>query len=379
VRRIVAVAALSVLATLAAMPGGAHATTAAPTSEGAADLDDAAPRSPTDPFVLAHYYLWYTASSWNRAKSDYPLIGRYSSDEVSVMRRHIQQAKAAGIDGFIVSWKSTDEMDQRLANLVALAEEQSFKLSLTYQGLDFNRDPLPAERVADDLESFLADFGSSPAFDIFGRPLVAWTGTWEFSTEDVKRVTDQVRGRLLVLATEKNVEGYQRLARFVDGDLYYWASANPQTYPDYRGKLAGMADTVRAHDGLWIAPAAPGFDARMVGGEEVVERRGGSTLREQWEGAMASLPDAIGLISWNEFSENTHIEPSESYGATSLQVVGDLTGAPTPAGELDSSGPSVAPAGRGNLLLIPGFIVALVAAGIVVRRLTRPDVREPSR
>src|SRR5436309_10053666 len=31
--------------------------------------------------VLAYYYIWYNPSSWNRAKIDYPLLGRYSSDE----------------------------------------------------------------------------------------------------------------------------------------------------------------------------------------------------------------------------------------------------------------------------------------------------------
>jgi hypothetical protein len=52
--------------------------------------------SPTP--VLAYYYLWFTHHSWIRAKTDYPLIGKYSSGEASVMRRQIEEAKAAGID-----------------------------------------------------------------------------------------------------------------------------------------------------------------------------------------------------------------------------------------------------------------------------------------
>ena len=34
--------------------------------------------------VLAYYYIWYNPESWNRAKIDYPLLGRYSSDDTSV-------------------------------------------------------------------------------------------------------------------------------------------------------------------------------------------------------------------------------------------------------------------------------------------------------
>ena len=62
-----------------------------------------------------------------------------------------------------------------------------------------------------------------------------------------------------------------------------------------------------------------------VGGTTVVERRDGETLRRQLDAAHGSSPDAIGLISWNEFSENTHIEPSEQYGARYLEVVADVS------------------------------------------------------
>ena len=30
--------------------------------------------------MFAYYYIWFNVSSWERAKSDYPTLGRYSSD-----------------------------------------------------------------------------------------------------------------------------------------------------------------------------------------------------------------------------------------------------------------------------------------------------------
>ena len=69
--------------------------------------------APPDP-LFAYYYIWFNASSWNRAKIDYPLLGRYSSDDRGVMRAHVAWAKQAGIDGFIVSWKSTPVLNRRL-------------------------------------------------------------------------------------------------------------------------------------------------------------------------------------------------------------------------------------------------------------------------
>ena len=337
----------------------------------AATTTPRAPLSPEQPPVLAHYYIWFNASSWNRAKRDYPSLGRYSSDEASVMRRHVDMAKAAGIDGFIVSWKSSDVLDQRLRKLVDIASERRFHLAIAYQGLDFQRDPLPADRVGRDLDVFLADFAGNPVFGLFGKPLVIWMGTWAFSADEVRGVTTPRRDRLQILASEKQVDGYERLADAVDGEHYYWTGADPVLNGRYASKLASIAATVRAHGGRWIAPAAPGFDARMVGGRKVIPRRGGETLRAAWQAAIASLPDAIGVISWNEFSENTHIEASKHLGAAYLQVVRDLTGAPAPSGELDSGSSGRAAYDGGRLLTVLGAAGAVVVGPLYVRRRRR--------
>jgi hypothetical protein len=273
--------------------------------------------------VLAYYYIWFDTQSWDRAKTDYPLLGRYSSDDADVMRQHIQWAKSAGIDGFIVSWKSTEKLNRRLDQLVKIAEEENFKLAIIYEGLDFDRNPLPPEQVEADLNYFVQRYADYPVFDLFKKPLVIWSGTWKYSVDEVKNVTETKRNNILILASEKNVEGYQRLSDFVDGDAYYWSSVNPNTHPGHLDKLTAMGETIHQTGGIWIAPAAPGFDARLVGGTAVVERENGQTLRTELNTALQSLPDAIGLISWNEFSENSHIEPSQDHGNLYLKVLSE--------------------------------------------------------
>ncbi len=318
------------------------------------------------PPVLAYYYIWFDEASWDRAKTDHPLLGDYSSDDPAVMRQHIIWAKEAGIDGFIVSWKSTNRLNSRLEQLMRLADAENFKLAIIYQGLDFERNPQPVDRVASDLDVFLARYASDDAFKIFDKPLVIWSGTWEFSAGDIARVTAPRRDRLSLLASEKNVAGYERLHGDVDGNAYYWSSVNPETFPDYSGKLQALAASVHASAGIWIAPAAPGFDARMIGGTSVVSRGDGQTLRRQMAAAREAAPDAIGLISWNEFSENSHIEPSEQYGRQYLDIVGSTTRAdrmpaPYPAadGGVDSSGPG----GRSVTDQMP-LLIAMVLGGI---------------
>jgi hypothetical protein len=328
--------------------------------------------------VLAYYYIWFDTTSWDRAKTDYPLLGRYSSSNKDVMRQHIEWAKAAGIKGFIVSWKSTDKLNARLEQLIEVAEEQDFKLAIIYQGLDFNRNPLPIEQVDADMSYFMDHFADRQAFYLYEKPLVIWSGTWKFSREEIERVVLGKREHLLILASERNLDGYSRLADLVDGNAYYWSSVNPDTFPGYVEKLSSMSQAIHANGGLWIAPAAPGFDARLVGGTTIVDRKDGETLQIQFSTAMQSSPDAIGIISWNEFSENSHIEPSENYGDRYLEVLADIRNAPGPVvSNFDSSEPGNIDnplEGLGNSRITAIAVVGLLTIGsliILLRRITR--------
>lgn len=350
-----------------------HTTSHQPPPSASHQSPAPSPQSASPIPLLAYYYIWFDVNSWDRAKTDFPLLGRYSSDDVSVMQQHIRWAKAAGITGFVVSWKNTEKLDRRLAQLVELADAEDFKLSLIYQGLNFERDPLPLEQIMADLDYFIQTYASHPAFQLFEKPLVIWSGTWKYSTEDVARLTQGRRDSLLILASEKNIESYERLAELVDGDAYYWSSVNPETFPNYAGKLIGMSEAVHAHAGLWIAPAAPGFDARLVGGTTVVERQEGETLRREIATALQSAPDAIGLISWNEFSENSQIEPSENYGQRYLEVLMDAQHRKlprlTPFLDFDSSEPGDTVMGMGldrNRTLAMSLLIALVLSSLIV-------------
>ena len=335
----------------------------------------------TDPLPFyAYYYIWFDPGSWNRAKDDYPLIGRYSSDDEQVMRAHVQWAKEAGIDGFIVSWKDTDRLSRRLETLVRVADDSNFELAIIYQGLDFERRPLPPPKIARDLEGFIEQYGDNPVFTRrFGEPVVIWSGTWEFEVEEVSLVEQRVSDRLLLLGSERSLAGYERLGQLVDGNAYYWSSVDPEGTPGYPAKLADMGRSVHEKGGLWFAPAAPGFDARRIGGWRVIERAGGQTLRSEIDVALQSAPDVLGLISWNEFTENTHIEPSEDHGTGALQVLAEIRGGTIPnVGEFESDSPGQTEPGGPNLAILVGlvgFVILSLAAAILRRsRFRRPTL-----
>ncbi|MGV9276815.1 endo-1,3-alpha-glucanase family glycosylhydrolase [Streptomyces griseosporeus] len=323
------------------------------------------------PPLLAYYYQWFQRSSWQRAKTDAPRLGPYSSDDASVVRTHIAWAKAAGIDGFVVSWKSTRVNDRRLDLLFAEARAQRFRVAVIYQGLDFHRRPLPVARVAADFRLLRDRYAADPAFfRIGGRPLTVFSGTWEYAAADVARVTGPVRDRLMVLGTEKNPAGVRRVAAATDGDAYYWSSVNPGTNDRHTAKLRAMAAAVHAAHGCWMAPFAPGFDARLVGGTRSVPRSGGRTLRAEYAAALASDPEVLGLISWNEFSENSHVEPSRAYGTQALDTLRELRGMPAPPVGSAPSGAArhTSPGYGSGLLRLAGCLALLVGAVAVLGR-----------
>jgi hypothetical protein len=278
--------------------------------------------------VFAYYYMWMHGSYWSSNKLDYParpFPGNYNSSNPAVINWQIMQAKAAGITGFIVSWKDTPLYRIIIPRLEKVANQDNFRLAMEYEGLDYSRRPLPVAEVTRDFRYFAVHYAVNRAwYRIGGKPLTMLSGTGEFSSPAVCRVTGPVRHAILVLAEANGVAEFQRLAACTDGDAYYWSSGNPATYPGWGGKLRAMGAAVHGNDQIWLAPFAPGFDGTQIGGQIIVPRFGGTTLRSEYAAASRSAPDILGLISWNEWTENTYMEPSVAFGNRYLHVLRDL-------------------------------------------------------
>jgi hypothetical protein len=170
-------ASASTLATAAA-PVSAPSVSAPSVSAPSSSQSGAPTASGSKPIpVYAYFYQWFSASSWARAKVDYPLAGRYSSDDPKVLATQISQAKGAGIDGFLTSWKNTATLDRRLDLLINTAKGQNFDLGVVYEALDFSRHPLPVATVQKDMVYLVDQWGSALTSRYYGRPVIIWTGT----------------------------------------------------------------------------------------------------------------------------------------------------------------------------------------------------------
>jgi hypothetical protein len=372
---------------LAAVPAAPAARSASATTTGTAGAaSTAAP--PSHVPVFAYFYQWFNPSSWDRAKQDLPLTGKYSSDDPHVLRDQVEAARSAGIDGFLTSWKSTDTLNRRLDLLISVARSESLDLGVVYEALDFSRRPLPVETVEHDMVYLVTSRSAGLKSTYYGRPVIIWTGTDQYSAADVRSVRAAIGDRAYVLAASKQVADYERIADIVDGEAYYWSSANPDN-PATSAKLEAMGKAVHAHGGLWIAPAASGYDGRTLGGSRVIDRKDGQTLVHSLSNAFATSPDCVGLISWNEWSENTYIEPGHKYGDKEITVLRNYllqraSGAPVRGSGGDSSEGESSSTWTGARAALT--LVVFTAAGALVllakerrKRRVRPAHGQPER
>jgi hypothetical protein len=74
---------------------------------------------------------------------------------------------------------------------------------------------------------------------------------------------------------------------------------------------------------VWMASVTPGYDDRLLADRSThvdVDRADGRVYEAQWSAAVDMAADWVMVTSWNEWFENTEIEPSERYGTRYLDL-----------------------------------------------------------
>ena len=341
--------------------------------------------------LLAFYYVWYatpfgpsgTWAHWSKptggktapngtdarriatpphlrdlAASAYPLIGPYDSRQREVVRWHIRLAKAAGIDGFLVSWwgpggwqkppgltyKAFTEV------LLPVAEEEGFKLALCdelpqfFNGLD---------QVIDWAAEYLDRFRKSPAYlHIDGQPVYyvyqVWQGnlspddcrrlirTVEKRVGDVYWIVDKMRCRLA-----KDSPSNRELffpddwlgIEEIDALGGYATFSNLRIHDEHSLRIlySRLAKQAHAHGRKVLLPVHPGLDnGRFNPKPYVMPRREGKTLRGFLDAALAADADLVAITSFNEWPETTVVEPSLSWPDPYLylRIIAEYAGTP---------------------------------------------------
>ena len=286
--------------------------------------------------VLAHYYPWYTIETWRDPQmADRPLR-LYSTEAQADVNNEVAQANAAGIDAFVVSWQGLDAQggfnDRRMRVVLEAARSTPLRVCVYTETYVANPGydptvPVDPQTMFEWLADLVDRYGSHPAYlRVAGRPVIFVYLASLLPDSDWAAITARLR------ATDRNpllVGDFARstLLDAFDGEYQYTnvfssgaaltdvnrtESLRVRTY-----NLLRPADRRR----VWVASVTPGFDDSHLVGRvppHIVDRSNGSVYDQQWKTAIDTGADWIVVTSWNEWWENTHVEPSERYGTTYL-------------------------------------------------------------
>lgn len=343
-------------------------------------------RLPPRPLVGAHYYHWYPGN-WGagtlRAQLDPPQepeLGHYNSTDPTVAERHIELASAHGIDFFTLDWWPVAHQENQAAIPRFLEARNIADISFTifYETWDlaFDEDrgyadiDAPGVRQAflDDMAQLADTYFSHPSYlRVRGRPVVILYLTrvlvgdvagamanvremWRARGHDPFVIADEVfwkvtvdrptaafsttpqasRIRLFDAITSYNPyessntshAGYGNQSRFVpdvNGLYQRYRDATGGEVPVVPGVLPGYNDRgVRPSLRHYVIPRA-----WERGGEE------GTFLAEmlrqvadRWVDPRAPM---VIVTSWNEWNEDTGIEPLRAAPPTSADLATDGT------------------------------------------------------
>ena len=312
--------------------------------------------SRSGPLLVAYYYPWYDARTWTTGITPDQPAQPYVSADPAVMEQKIQQAQASGIDVLNVAWLGLrNPTDSNLAAMLPIAAAHDFALTASFE----TDSPFLKSRqdVVQALKYVLGSYAARPGYLRYeGKPVIFFwrlgavpLGGAATPVEAWKAVRAAVdpRGDALWIGEGDRFEYLE----VFDGIYPYsvaWSPNVTETTGLYAARTRRQAERLGTAK-LWVATVMPGYDDHTTGRLDAFsrDREGGAFYDETWRAAVATQPDWVMIVSWNEWVEGSQIEPSRSYGdlylAATLARVTEwkgMPGEPLLPGDYDLAGES---------------------------------------
>lgn len=295
------------------------------------------PRADDRRLVLAFYYPWFGGYG-DPGLGDRPLRPRSTTDPVGV-RSMTDQARAAGIDGFIVSWSGNArdgaEYDLALGAAAATAGVVAPYLETTEASKEARSTGRTTAQVVQSWLGEVTDRSANPAMLKAGGETVVFVWDTDLLTPQEWAsilATARLTGRPLKLVTDDTAAAYEGVSwgthRYTVNESLaaLTASHRHETLHNHAPAVLDPGTTPR----LYAATVSPGFDDTVLRGttNRIVPRGlQGERYAGSWTAATSARPDWVLINSWNEWYEGTTIEPSLKYGDLALRQTKDRAAA----------------------------------------------------
>lgn len=283
--------------------------------------------SGSEKLVLAFYYAWFDENTWRPGVVPDMPNAPYRSADRGAIARHVDQAKAAGIDALVLSWLGPNNpTDSNLATLLSVAQEKGLRVSLDFEtNSPFLGSP---DAAASALRYAIDKYAGHPAFlRAQGKPVIMFWRTRQYPVATWQQIRNQVDpGRTTIWIAEGDDPSYLQAFDGIHMYSIAWARDVTSTMSSFASKVASWESRLGSSK-YWVATVMPGYDDRTTGRSDafVRDRQDGQYYVSTWNAAMVTSPDWIVITSFNEWVEGSQIEPSVSYGDKYLSLTRQLS------------------------------------------------------
>jgi hypothetical protein len=283
--------------------------------------------------VWAFYMGFWTPDGWVASENvltDTPLE-YYNTANPGTAARQIEQAKGAGIDAFIVGWFGANDLQttNALDTLLAQASQRGFKIgaALDLFPSTVSRDKQSIINSLNWLISNRTNHAGYLRFD--GKPVIyfAFQENTGFGSGTWREIREAVDPNYNTIWVAEGLNGCCLHGGVFDG-MYAFNLA----WGDPATTATRQFELMRNRGGyFYTATVHPGWDESRVAARDnrpnptaTRDRENGGFLTRSWNGAISSGAGIILIVSWNEYMEGSHIEPSTTYGTQALDTLRPL-------------------------------------------------------
>ena len=311
-----------------------------------------------------YYYPWYDPINGHGLTGEYtrdflipkqpPMLNHYSSRDTMIIQQHLDWMKTYGIDFLVSSWWGQNIWDDITLRDFILPEikNSDIKFTIYYESAYLGVDPDGIVIDAEKEEQLVSDFNyiadtffAHPNFlKIEGKPAVfiylssIFSGNYEQAFTRVRNEL-QTKGYDLFLVGDEvswNIPSASHM-QFLDAVSPYLMVGNPEYdgyyidrdfFADISSLVYQWEEVVHAEGKFVIPNVHPGFNNLGVGGSAFIAPRQSqagaecTSMLEEYVKVMRPFVDPelkmIMITSWNEWHEDTQIEPTIVTSATNI-------------------------------------------------------------